>query len=76
MARVCAITGKHPKSGGIILRKGLSKKSGGIGTSLVKVTKRKFRPNVQRVRVKLPSGQVKRIWVSAKAIKAGKIQKA
>ena len=36
----------------------------------------KFRPNLQRVRVKLPSGQVKRLWVSAKAIKAGKIQKA
>ncbi len=43
---------------------------------LVKVNKRKFRPNLQRVRVRLPSGQVKRLWVSAKAIKAGKIEKA
>jgi len=31
---------------------------------------------LQRVRVQLPSGQVKRIWVSVKAIKAGKIKKA
>jgi large subunit ribosomal protein L28 len=43
---------------------------------LVKNNKRKFRPNLQRVRVKLPSGQVKRMWVAAKAIKAGKVNKA
>jgi len=76
MARICAVTGKRPVKGGKIIRKGLTKKSGGIGTSLVKNTRRKFRPNVQKVRVKLPSGQVKRMWVSAKAIKAGKVEKA
>lgn len=43
---------------------------------VTKVVKRTFRPNVQRVRVRLASGQVKRMWVCAKAIKAGKIQKA
>ncbi len=76
MARICAVTGKRPVKGGRIIRKGLTKKSGGIGTSLVKNTKRRFRPNVQRIRVKLPSGQVKRMWVSVKAIKAGKVEKA
>ncbi|MEM1222128.1 MAG: 50S ribosomal protein L28 [Verrucomicrobiota bacterium] len=76
MSRICQITGKRPTSGGRIIRKGLTKKSGGIGTSLVKNSKRTFSPNVQRVRVKLPSGQVKRMWVSVKAIKAGKIVKA
>lgn len=76
MARVCAITGKRPKRGGKITHKGQSKKAGGIGLQLVKVTKRTFKPNVQRIRVKLPSGQVKRMWVSAKAIKAGKVVKA
>jgi large subunit ribosomal protein L28 len=76
MSRVCAITGKRPHKGRIIIHKGLSKKSGGIGLQLVKQTRRTFRPNLQRVRVVLPSGQVKRIWVSAKALKAGKVQKA
>lgn len=76
MSRICAITGKRPRVGGRIIHKGVSKKAGGIGLQLVKVNKRKFRPNLQRVRVKLPSGQVKRLWVSAKAIKAGKIEKA
>ena len=76
MSRICAITGKRPVKGGRIIRKGLTKKSGGIGTSLVKNTNRRFKPNLQRIRVKLPSGQVKRIWVSVKAIKAGKVEKA
>ena len=76
MARICAITGKRPTKGGRIIRKGLTKKSGGIGTSLVKNTKRRFKPNVQRIRVRLASGQVKRMWVAVKAIKAGKVQKA
>lgn len=76
MARICAITGKRPVKGGRIIRKGLTKKSGGIGTSLVKNTRRKFRPNLQRIRVKLPGGGVRRMWVAAKAIKAGKVIKA
>ena len=76
MSRICAITGKRPVKGGRIIRKGLTRKSGGIGTSLVKNTRRRFKPNLQRIRVKLPSGQVKRMWVAVKAIKAGKVQKA
>ena len=76
MARVCTVTGKKPHKGRRIIRKGLSKKSGGIGLQLVKTTKRTFKPNLQRVRVRLPSGQVKRVWVCVKALKAGKVQKA
>ena len=76
MARICAITGKRPTKGSIIHRKGQSKKSGGIGTHVTKTTKRLHKPNVQRIRVRLETGEVKRMWVSAKAIKAGKVHKA
>ncbi|MBC2594512.1 50S ribosomal protein L28 [Ruficoccus amylovorans] len=76
MSRICIVTGKRPQRGSRIHRKGQTKKSGGIGTHVTKVVKRTFRPNLQRIRVKLPSGQVKRVWVSAKAIKAGKVEKA
>jgi len=76
MARICAITGKRPTTGSSINRKGQSKKSGGIGTHVTSITKRKFRPNLQRVRVKLPNGGTKRMLVSVKAIKAGLVQKA
>ncbi|HCJ12436.1 MAG: 50S ribosomal protein L28 [Verrucomicrobia bacterium GWF2_51_19] len=76
MARVCFITGKKQVTGNIIRRKGQSIKSGGIGTHVIKVVKRVFKPNLQRVRVKLPTGQVKRLWVCVKALKAGKVLKA
>jgi len=76
MARICAITGRRPVKGSSINRKGQSKKSGGIGTHVTSITKRKFRPTLRRVRVKMPNGGTKRILVSVKAIKAGLVQKA
>ena len=76
MSRVCAITGKRPVKGREIIHKGQSKKSGGIGLQLVKQNKRTFKPNVQRIRVRMENGAVKRVWVSAKAIKAGLVEKA
>lgn len=76
MARICFITGRKPVKGSIINRRGQSKKSGGIGTHVTSVTPRKFRPNLQHIRIKLPNGATKRVWVSVKAIKAGLIQKA
>jgi large subunit ribosomal protein L28 len=76
MAKVCIITGRHPSKGSIINRKGQSKKSGGIGTHVTSITKRKFRPNLQRVRIRMPNGGTKRVWVSVKALKAGLVQKA
>src|ERR1051325_1899184 len=75
MARICAITGKRPTMGKIINRKGQSKKSGGIGTHVTSTTTRKFRPNLQRIRIKMPNGGTKRVWVSVKAIKAGLVEK-
>lgn len=75
MSRVCVITGKRPHKGGVIIRKGQSKKSGGIGTHVVKRNKRTVRPNLQRIRIKLPTGQIKRVWVAVKAIKSGKVLK-
>lgn len=76
MARVCSVTGKRPVKGRVIIHKGQSKKSGGIGLQLVKQNNRVFKPNVQRIRVRLANGQVKRMWVCAKAIKVGLVEKA
>ena len=70
MARVCAITGRRPVKGNIINRKGQSKKSGGIGTHVTSITRRKFRPNLQRVRIRLAGGGTKRVWISVKALKS------
>lgn len=75
MAR-CEMTGKAAMKGNIIWRSGKSKKSGGIGTHVTAITKRKFLPNLQNVKVQLPGGEVRYMKVSVKALKQGLVTKA
>jgi large subunit ribosomal protein L28 len=76
MARICELTGKRPMKGSIIWRSGKPKKQGGIGTHITAITKRKFMPNLQRVKAILPSGEVRYIRVAASALKKGLVVKA
>src|SRR5436190_23726065 len=76
MARICELTGKRPMKGSIIWRSGKPKKQGGIGTHVTAITKRRFLPNLQRVKALMPNGQVRYIRVAASAIKKGLITKA
>ena len=62
--------------GSIIWRSGKSKKSGGIGTHVTAITKRKFHVNLQRVKALLPSGEVRYVRVAASALKKGLVVKA
>ncbi len=75
MARICELTGKRPRKGSIIWRSGKSKKSGGIGTHVTAITKRRFLPNLQRVKAVI-DGEVRYVRVSAKALKQGLVVKA
>ncbi|MFA5688211.1 MAG: 50S ribosomal protein L28 [Kiritimatiellales bacterium] len=72
----CAVTGKGTLSGRRIVRKGLRKSKGGIGLHITSATKRTFKANLQRIRVRDENGTVKRVWVSAKAIRSGQVTKA
>ena len=74
MARICELTGKRPVKGSIIWRSGKPKKQGGIGTHITAITKRRFLPNLQRVKA-VVDGQVKYIRVSASALKKGLVTK-
>lgn len=76
MSFKCAITGKRPSAGHSRKYRGIAIKKGGIGLKLTGKTNRVFRPNLQRVKVRLPSGQVKHLLVSTKALKSGAVQKA
>ena len=76
MARRCELTGKGPMKGSIIWRSGKPKKQGGIGTHVTAITKRRFLPNLQRVKAQMPNGEVRYIRVSAAAIKKGLVTKA
>lgn len=74
MARICELTGKGPIKGSHIWRSGKAKKKGGIGTHVTATTKRRFMPNLQRVKAVI-NGEVRYVRVAASAIKKGLIVK-
>ena len=76
MAKICELTGKGSRKGSIIWRSGKSKKSGGIGTHVTAITKRRFFPNLQRVKAIMPGGEVRYVRVAASALKKGLVTKA
>jgi len=62
MAKMCELCGKKPQVGCHV-------------SHAHNVTKRRFNPNLQRVRT-LRNGQVKRIMVCTTCIKSGRVVKA
>ena len=74
MPRVCQFTGKHVSTGNSISRRGKAKHLGGVGKKITGITRRKFKPNLQRVRA-IVDGKVCRIRVSTKAIRMGMVVK-
>ena len=56
-----------------IARRGLPKKKGGVGLKTTGHTKRVFKANIQKVRVLLPNGTVKRMRLATSVIKSGRI---
>jgi large subunit ribosomal protein L28 len=74
MPRVCHFTGKKTTFGNQVTHRGKAKYLGGVGTKITGVTRRKFKPNIQKVRAVI-DGQIVRIKVSAKAIRNGLVVK-
>jgi len=75
MARKCDICGKGAKTGSRIIRRGLEKKKGGIGLHITAVTRRRFQPNLQKIRVK-DNGRVMRKVVCTSCLRSGAVVKA
>jgi len=74
MSRVCFFTGKRTVTGSTVSRRGKAKYLGGVGRRITGITKRKFKPNIQKVHA-IVDGKVCRIKVSAKAIRIGLVEK-
>jgi large subunit ribosomal protein L28 len=62
VSKVCSVCGKKPSFGN------------SRSHSMV-ATKRRFEPNLQRVRI-LVNGAAKRVYVCTRCLKGGKVQKA
>jgi large subunit ribosomal protein L28 len=74
VGKKCEVCGKSVAFGGVIQRRGLPKKRGGVGVKIKGRAKRKFKPNIQRVRVKV-GGSAKRMNVCTGCISSGRIEK-
>ena len=74
MSRECFFLGKKTTAGRSIATRGKAKYLGGVGIKTTGVTKRKFKPNIQKVRAVI-DGRPCRIKVSAKAIRMGLVEK-
>ena len=76
MSRVCYFTGKKPRMGKRITTRGIAKRSGGIGLKTTGITRRRFQPNLQVVKIIDENGTVKRVRVAASYLSTGKVKKA
>ena len=61
MSRKCVVTGRKTRSG--------NKRSHALNT-----TKRNWKANLQKVRI-MVNGKPKRVYVSARALKSGKVER-
>ncbi len=74
MGRHCHFLDKQVHFGGKTARRGKAKYLGGVGRKITGRSRRKFKPNIQRVRA-VVDGKVCRINISAKAIRMGLLVK-
>ena len=74
MGRQCAICGKKPVLGNQYARRGKAKYLGGVGRKVTGKTRRKFKPNLQRIKIEV-NGQVMTARVSVKAIRSGLVKR-
>ena len=75
MARECEICGKRSAIGNSVTHRGKAKYLGGVGTKITGISKRQFRPNLQRVRVTTANGTHKTMRVCTQCIRSGAVTK-
>jgi len=75
MFKKCALCGKGALTGKVVTRKGQYKSKGGTGSKIARSSKRKFLPNLQKMRL-LIKGHPQKVYVCAKCIKKGDFLKA
>jgi len=62
--------------GNSVETRGKAKYLGGVGTKITGITRRQFRPNLQRVRAATPEGGSRRIRVCTSCLRSGVVRKA
>jgi len=74
VSKSCYFTGKTVSVGNQKTYRGKAKHLGGVGKKITGISRRKFKPNLQRVKCVI-DGEVRRVWVSTAAIRSGLVVK-
>ena len=72
MAFVCEVCGKKPIMGNSVAHRGKAKYLGGVGTKVTGISRRKFKPNLQRVRITTANGAPRRFGYARSASAAAR----
>lgn len=75
MLKICVLCGKSQLTGKTVTRKGLRKSKGGTGSKISRWSKRKFFPNLKKMRI-LINNHPRKVYLCTKCIKRGEFQKA
>lgn len=75
MARICEVCGKRPQMGNTVELRGKAKYLGGVGTKVTGITRRRFKPNLQSVRVTTAKGANKKMLVCTQCLRSGSVKK-
>lgn len=76
MAYTCEYCEKKKSKGNSIETRGKAKYLGGVGTKVTGITRREFKPNLQRVRITTPGGTNLTVRVCTRCLKKGVVRKA
>lgn len=72
MAKLNTRGNRKTRKGNKITRRGIAKKKGGIGLNITGISRREFKTNMQRKKIRFSDGTVRTMWVRVKDLKAGK----
>ncbi|OHB71965.1 MAG: 50S ribosomal protein L28 [Planctomycetes bacterium RBG_13_63_9] len=75
MGQACEVCGKKPNMGNSVSHRGKAKYLGGVGTKITGISRRKFKPNLQKVHVTTPNGAHKSMRVCTQCIRSGAVTK-
>ena len=76
MARQCDICGKSAQMGNQVTTRGKKKYLGGVGTKITGITRRKFKPNLQRVHITTDNGSNKSVNACTQCLRSGRVKKS
>lgn len=75
MSYQCEVCGKKPVMGNQVTIRGKAKYLGGVGTKVTGISRRQFKPNLQKLRVTVGRGVNKTMRVCTQCIRSGAVTK-